>query len=156
MSTNTSIFSILRNIHLINLFNLGILKKEAHNIFLGICPPNIPIIRHMVSRCQVYPILGQNIGSWIPYRPHRMKKLYAIYFSLLVTPFDVNIPLLSQPNPITTQQQLNLTRLRLDTIITLNPHHPTHPTHHKPLIGWEDSGMIDRGFSLVESSYSYH
>ena len=93
MSTNTSIFSILRNIHLINLFNLGILKKEAHNIFLGICPPNIPIIRHMVSRCQVYPILGQNIGSWIPYRPHRMKKLYTIYFSLLVTPFDVNIPL---------------------------------------------------------------
>ena len=33
---------------------------------------------------------------------------------------------LSQPNPKTTQQQLNLTRLRLDLIINPNP--PTHPT----------------------------
>ena len=45
---------------------------------------------------------------------------------------------LSQPNPTPTQQQLNLTRLRLDSIITPNP--PTHPT--------------TTNFSLVESSYS--
>ena len=34
--------------------------------------------------------------------------------------------LLSQPNPKTTQQQLNLIRLRLDSIITPKPPHPPH------------------------------
>ena len=38
------------------------------------------------------------------------------------------IGILSQPNPTPTQQQLNLTQLRLDLIITPNPPHPT--THH--------------------------
>ena len=38
----------------------------------------------------------------------------------------LTIRLLSQPNPTPTQQQLILTRLRLDSIITPNP--PTHPT----------------------------
>ena len=38
------------------------------------------------------------------------------------------IGILSQPNPTPTQQQLNLTQLRLDLIITPNPpHHPTPP-----------------------------
>ena len=56
-----------------------------------------------------------------------------------------------------TQQQLNLTRLRLDIIIKPNP--PTPPQPHKLAkiaIGREDSGTIDRGFSLVESLHSYH
>ena len=38
----------------------------------------------------------------------------------------MNVGKLSQPNPTPKQQQLNLTRLRLDTIIKPNP-----PTHHK-------------------------
>ena len=55
--------------------------------------------------------------------------------------------LLSQPNPTPTQQQLNLTRLRLDSIITPNLPHPPPQTSH-----WSRARTAqDRGFSLVES-----
>ena len=41
------------------------------------------------------------------------------------------LSLLSQHNPTPTQHQLNLTRLRLGTIITPNPPTPPTPPHHK-------------------------
>ena len=43
----------------------------------------------------------------------------------VIRPPEMHVKQLSQPNPTPTQQQLNLTRLRLDTIITPNPPHPT-------------------------------
>ena len=48
----------------------------------------------------------------------------------VIRPPEMHVKQLSQPNPTPTQQQLNLTRLRLDTIITPNPPHPppTPPT----------------------------
>ena len=56
------------------------------------------------------------------------------------------LTILSQPNPTPTQQQLNLTRLRLDSIITPNPPHPPPQTSH-----WSRARTAqDRGFSLVE------
>ena len=53
-----------------------------------------------------------------------------------------------------TQHQLTQLKLKLDTIINPNP--PQPPTHTNSPIGQEDSGMKDRGFSSIESSYSYH
>ena len=59
---------------------------------------------------------------------------------------------LSQPNPTPTQQQLNLTRLRLDLIITPNLPHPTPPTSPPQTSHWSRARTAqDRGFSLVES-----
>ena len=54
--------------------------------------------------------------------------------------------LLSQPNPTQTQQQLNLTRLRLDLIITPNLPHPTQTSHCS-----RAGTAQDQGFSLGES-----
>ena len=64
---------------------------------------------------------------------------------------------LSQPNPTPTQQQLNLTRLRLDSIIAPNPPtqphppYPTHPPHPPQTSHWSRACTAqDQGFSSVE------
>ena len=56
---------------------------------------------------------------------------------------------------VTTQQQLNLTRLRLDTIITPNPPPPPHPTHppqtsHQSKGIWNDRSRLPIGRELVQ------
>ena len=57
---------------------------------------------------------------------------------------------LSQPNPTTTQQQLNLTRLRLDSIIKPNPPHPPHKLSYWSRGFWNDRSRLLIGRELVQ------